>query len=243
MGGLAPVFRSALYGTSVVVQQGFDAEGTAVATRAHGATGISLVPTMLRRIFDADALLADSLRFVLLGGAPAPHDLIAECERRDVPVHPTYGTTETASQIATATPAEAFERPGTAGRPLLGTDVTIVDDDGDPLGEGEVGEIVVAGPTVAPGYDDPAATASAFGQYGFHTGDAGYLEDGLLWVTGRIDDHEQLSDHRPGAEATRGELDDAIRDVRDILDSIEDYREDLRKVEQTYLEEQGIDAN
>ena len=76
----------------------------------------------------------------------------------------------------------------TFGRPLLGTDVTIVDEEGEPLGDGEVGEIVVAGPTVTPGYlGDPDTTAAAFGAHGLHTGDAGYRDDGLLWVTGRID--------------------------------------------------------
>lgn len=187
MGGLAPVLRSALYGTAVVIQEGFDAERTARATREHDATGISLVPTALRRIFETGASLASSLRFVLLGGAAASESLIDACEERGVPVYPTYGTTETASQIATATPAEAFEHGGTVGQPLLGTEVRIVDDAGTEQSPGETGAIVVAGPTVTPGYLE--GDGSAFGPHGLRTGDLGYRDEaGRLYVVGRADD-------------------------------------------------------
>jgi len=192
MGGLAPVLRSALYGTAVVVQEGFDAGRTARATREHDATGVSLVPTMLRRVFDADARLSDSLRFVLLGGAAASEDLIAACAERGVPVYPTYGTTETASQIATATPDEAFERPDTVGHPLQGTEVRIVGEDGTERPPGEIGEIAVSGPTVTPGYlggDGAAFRRDDFRTGGLRTGDLGYRDEaGRLYVVGRADD-------------------------------------------------------
>jgi O-succinylbenzoic acid--CoA ligase len=187
MGGLAPVVRSALYGTAVVLQGEFDADAALAAMREHDCTGVSLVPTMLGRLLDAGEV--PDLRFVLLGGGAAPPDLIARCERQDVPVYPTYGATETASQVATATPAEAFADPETVGRPLLPTSVSILDDAGDPVGAGETGELVVAGPTVSPGYyDAPEATAEAFRGGAFHTGDAGYREDGRLFVVGRRDE-------------------------------------------------------
>ncbi len=116
VGGLAPFVRSALYGTTAVVQPGFDVDRTAEIMAGQGITGVSLVPTMLARLLDAGWTPPESLRFVLLGGAPADRELIERCEVADVPVHPTYGATETASQIATARPEEAFERPGTVGR-------------------------------------------------------------------------------------------------------------------------------
>ncbi|SNZ04943.1 O-succinylbenzoic acid--CoA ligase [Natronoarchaeum philippinense] len=190
MGGLAPVLRSTLYGTTVVLQSEFDAERTPAVAREHEATGVSLVPTMLRRIVDSPATLPDSLRFVLLGGAPADAELIEACQRREIPVHPTFGMTETASQVATATPSEAFEHEGTVGRPLVGTRVTVVDEAGDPVQAGERGELVVDGPTVTPGYyGDAAATEASFGPYGLLTGDVGYRDEGgRLWVLNRRDD-------------------------------------------------------
>jgi O-succinylbenzoic acid--CoA ligase len=189
MGGLAPVVRAALYGTTVVLQRQFDAARTRQVLADRDVTGVSLVPTMLTRLLDAGWQPPDDLRFVLLGGAPASGRLIDRCERRGVPVHPTYGTTETASQIATATPRQAFAHEGTVGQPLVTTDVTVVDEDGEPLPPGETGELVVDGPTVTPGYLDGDRTAAAFGPRGLHTGDVGYRDDdGRLWVVGRLDD-------------------------------------------------------
>ncbi|SIQ91020.1 O-succinylbenzoic acid--CoA ligase [Haladaptatus litoreus] len=191
MGGLAPLLRSTLYGTTVVVQTGtgFDPEATLENVRRYGATGISLVPTMLRRMLDAGTI-SDSLRFVLLGGAPARDELIRECEKRGVPVCPTYGMTETASQIATARPEEAFSSLGTVGRPLVFTDVTVLDEDGNPTEPGIAGELVVSGPTVMAGYyGNPEATNAAFGDYGLHTGDVGYRDEGgRIWVLNRRSD-------------------------------------------------------
>jgi O-succinylbenzoic acid--CoA ligase len=192
MGGLAPAIRCALYGATVVLQRGFDPDATASALATYDATGTSLVPTALDRLLDAGWTPEESLRYVLLGGAAASSDLLSRCEQAGVPVHPSWGMTETASQIATATPAQAFERPESVGQPLVNTTVTVVDDDGDPLPRGEVGELVVAGPTVTPGYldaTDATEDRSAFTEHGFHTGDRGYRDsDGTVYVTGRVDD-------------------------------------------------------
>ncbi len=188
VGGLAPAIRSALYGTTVVIARGFDAEGTARTIERRGVTGVSLVPTALRRLLEAGWSSPESLRFVLLGGAPTPPELLARAIGRGVPVYPTYGTTETASQIATATPSEASDHPESVGRPLAFTDVTIVDD-GRRADPGEVGEVVVSGPTVTPGYLDPSTTAATTGEFGLHTGDLGRRDrSGRLWIVGRLSD-------------------------------------------------------
>ena len=189
MGGLAPVYRSALYGTTLVLREGFDPGGAADDIDRYDVTGVSLVPTMLKRMLDRRGTLAESLRVVLLGGAPAPDELIERCRDYSIPVYPTYGMTEAASQVATATPQGTRGRIGTVGRPLFGTDVTVVDEDGTPVAPGETGEIVVDGPTITPGYLGSETTGSAFGPYGLHTGDVGrFDEDGYLYVLNRLDD-------------------------------------------------------
>ncbi|NUB92051.1 acyl--CoA ligase [Haloterrigena sp. SYSU A121-1] len=189
MGGLAPVVRSTLYGTPVVIQRSFDPEATARVVDEYDITGVSLVPTMCKRLLDAGWSPPDSLRFVLLGGAPASSELLERCREAGVPVHPTYGMTETASQIATATPEEVATREGTVGRPLVCTDVTVVDESGEPCPAGESGELVVAGPTVTPGYLSDAETEAAFGEHGLHTGDIGYRDEGgRLWILNRRSD-------------------------------------------------------
>ncbi|MCU4753400.1 acyl--CoA ligase [Halobacteria archaeon AArc-curdl1] len=209
MGGLAPAFRCALYGTTVVLQRAFEPPETARVLEEYDVTGVSLVPTMLDRLLDAGWEPASSLRFVLLGGASASAGLLERCERTGVPVYPTYGMTETASQIATATPQEAFAHDGTVGQPLVCTTVSVLDDDGTTAEPGTAGELVVSGPTVTPGYLDPERTAAAFSTRGLQTGDVGYRdEDGRLWIR----------DRRIDRIVTGGENVDPAK-VRQVLES------------------------
>lgn len=182
MGGLAPVYRSVLYGTALSIQRGFDPERTREALA--GASAVSLVPTMLERVLDSGPV--PPLRFVLLGGAPCPPALLKCAQRRDVPVAPTYGMTETASQIATARPEEARSHPDSVGHPLMFAEVSVVDEAGVPREAGETGEIVVSGPMVTPGYIEGAADRFVNG--GLRTGDRGYRDEaGRVYVTGRAD--------------------------------------------------------
>ena len=224
MGGLAPVYRSALYGTTLVLREGFAPGGTADDIDSYDVTGISLVPTMLKRMLDRRGTLADSLRVVLLGGAPASEELLERCHDYSVPVYPTYGMTETASQIATATPRQTKDRLTTVGRPLFGIDVTIVDEDGTPAEPGATGEIVVDGPTVTPGYvetgsddaDGDALDRSAFDPHGLHTGDVGRIDDeGFLSVLNRLDDRIVTG----GENVEPGEVIEVLRTFPSIEDA------------------------
>jgi O-succinylbenzoic acid--CoA ligase len=217
MGGIAPVYRSTLYGTTVVLREGFDPGGAADDVAEHDVTVVSLVPTMLRRMLDSRGTLADSLRAVLLGGAPAPVDLVERCRNYSVPVYPTYGMTEAASQVATATPAEAYADAGTVGRPLFLTDVDVRNADGRAVDEGEVGEFVVSGPTVVDGYyGDEAATAEAFDDCGLWTGDIGYRDGaGRLHVLNRRSDRIVSG----GENVDPGEVADALREHPDVRDA------------------------
>ena len=224
MGGLAPVYRSALYGTTLVLREGFDPGGTADDIDTYDVTGVSLVPTMLKGMLDSRGTLSDSLRVVLLGGAPAPNELLERCRDYSIPVFPTYGMTESASQIATATPTQTRRRLGTVGRPLFGTDVAVVDEDGEPVDAGETGEIVVDGPTVTPGYlnrstAEDGSTAevdrSAFGPHGLHTGDVGkFDENGYLYVLNRLDDRIISG----GENVEPGEVADVLREYDGVED-------------------------
>nr|WP_233511923.1 o-succinylbenzoate--CoA ligase [Haloferax sp. Atlit-12N] len=218
MGGIGPILRGPLYGTTVVLREGFDAGGAADDIGKYDVTGVSLVPTMLKRMLDSRGTLSDSLRVVLLGGAPAPDELVERCRNYSVPVYPTYGMTETASQVATATPDEAFDDVGTVGRPLFFTDLWVVDEDGTAVEPGTPGEIVVAGPTVSPGYyRNPEATADAFTDAGLRTGDIGYRDgDGLLYVLNRKDDRIITG----GENVDPGEVAAVLRDHPDVDDVV-----------------------
>jgi len=190
VGGLSILLRSAIYGTTAVVHERFEEARVNAALREDGITLLSVVATMLTRMFEVDdAPLGDSLRAVLLGGGPAPRPLLEAARDRGVPVLQTYGLTETASQVATLAPEDALRKLGSAGLALSSSTVR-VEVDGRAAEAGEVGEICVMGPTVCAGYlHRPEATAEAIRDGWLHTGDLGYVDaEGYLYIADRRDD-------------------------------------------------------
>ncbi len=191
VGGLAILFRACLYGTTVVIQSGFDPVEVDQALREQRISLVSLVPTMLKRLLDGrERVVWPALRLVLLGGAAPSEEDLFRAARLNVPVAATYGLTECASQVATQAPAEAGAKAGCAGRPLLFTTVEIRTEDGRLAPFDEPGEIVVIGPTVMAGYyGDDEATRAVLKNDRLHTGDIGRLDsEGELWVLGRRTD-------------------------------------------------------
>jgi o-succinylbenzoate---CoA ligase len=167
--GLSIVLRSVIYGTTAVLLDGFDTEQVATTLTSGGITVLSLVPTMLIRLLEAGADLS-APRAILIGGGPVPEAAVAEALDRGATVVQTYGMTETCSQVTTLAPEDARRKIGSAGRPLLTTHLRI-----------EESEILVQGPTVAPGFADADGW--------LHTADLGRIdEDGFLYVGGRKDD-------------------------------------------------------
>jgi len=187
--GMAVVFRSCLYGTAVVLQRRFQLEEFQRCLRENRVTQTSLVPTLLHRLLHSSPATGwpQSLRTVLIGGAAASPELLLAALEERVPVAPTYGLTEAATQAATALPADVRRKPGTVGRPLLFTELRIADPDGRPLPQGESGEILVRGPQVTTAYyRNPTATAAALQGGWLHTGDMGRVDsDGDLFVLQR----------------------------------------------------------
>ena len=167
--GLSIVMRSVIYGTTAVIHDGFDEDRVAASLEQDGITVVSLVTTMLTRLLDAGADLSGP-RTILVGGGPVPKEPLEEAIARGATVVQTYGLTEACSQVTTLAPNEAQRKLGSAGRPLLTTHLRIQD-----------GEILVQGPTVAPGRADADGW--------LHTGDLGRIDDeGFLYVEDRMDD-------------------------------------------------------
>lgn len=192
IGGLSILMRSVIYGISVVVHKKFDATGINHAIFDEKITIISVVAVMLQRMLaDLDTnsrgtSYPSTLRCILLGGGPAPYPLLEACMRRAIPVVQTYGLTESCSQAVTLSPSDVMRKIGSAGRPLLPVQLRILHDNRS-ASPGEPGEIVLKGPTITPGYAGrPEATARAFQDGWFATGDIGYLDtDGYLYVLDR----------------------------------------------------------
>src|SRR5579875_3255350 len=161
VGGLSIALRSAIYGTTVLLHERFETERVrdALIDPAERVTLVSLVPTMLGRLLDAGLREPPALRRVLLGGGPIPPPLLARARDAGVAVSPSFGMTETCSQIATD------------GVPLLGAELALSD----------AGELLVRGPSVAHG--------AIAGDGWLHTGDLARFDDaGRLEIVGRTAD-------------------------------------------------------
>ncbi|MBW2664675.1 MAG: o-succinylbenzoate--CoA ligase [Deltaproteobacteria bacterium] len=192
VGGLSILIRALLYGNSVVVHERFDAVSVDRALDRDGVTHVSLVATMLARILDVRGSrpAPDTLRCVLLGGGPAPTDLIDHATLLGFPIAPTYGLTEAASQVATRPPGSGTAVAGAGLVPLIGNELRIVAENGRDCADGDAGELWLRGPTVMRGYrQQPAETASALAGGWLHTGDVAIRAgDGTLTILARRSD-------------------------------------------------------
>lgn len=174
IGGLSIFTRSAYVGFPAIVTWPFDAAEVMDSVERHHATAISLVPTMLRRLIDANWEPPATLRFALLGGAASPISLQKEALDRGIPIAPSYGMTETCSQICTLLPDEVAAHIGTVGRPIPGAAVMIRDDDRVAAQAEQTGRIWARSPD-----------SSAW----IETGDLGAVDlEGYLTVVGRADE-------------------------------------------------------
>jgi o-succinylbenzoate---CoA ligase len=177
VGGLAVFMRAVVCNQLLTTVARFEERAVLEAIEAERPTLISVVPTMLTRLLDAGGPEPlRGLRAILVGGAPAPAGEVRRWAGLGLNVCPTYGLTETCSQVALVPPGLGAELAGTAGKVCPHATVTVVD-----------GEIVVSGPSVSPGYVNTALTAGP-GRGSFATGDHGLLEEGVLTVLGRFDD-------------------------------------------------------
>lgn len=203
--GLSILMRSVVYGTGAVIHDGFDPDRVAGSLEHDGVTLVSLVTTQLVGLLEAGVDLSGP-RALVVGGGPVPVDVIEEASGRGATVVQTYGMTETCSQVTTLAPSEARTRAGSAGRPLLTTHLRIQD-----------GEILVQGPTVAPG------TADEDGW--LHTGDLGRIDDdGFLYVEDRLGDLIVTG----GENVVPAEIEEVLLRHPDVADAAAIGRPDAR---------------
>ncbi len=130
------------------------------------------------------------LQFAGVGGAPCAEQILRTWTDRGVMLCQGWGMTET-SPAGTGLPPEDNDRKlGSAGKPVLHCEIKIVDDDGNTLPRGEVGELLIRGPNVTPGYwNNPEATKSSFDGDWLKTGDAArFDEDGFIYIVDRWKD-------------------------------------------------------
>jgi acyl-CoA synthetase (AMP-forming)/AMP-acid ligase II len=182
--------------THVIIPM-FTPAGVLKAISEHRVTDSLLVPTMIQLLVDDPTVAqfdTSSLRRVLYGASPIAEAVLQRAQKTFPAAKFTqaYGMTEL-SPIATLLTPEDHEQPEllrAAGRAVAHAEVRIVDDAGNEVPRGTVGEIVVSGDNVMLGYwNKPEATAEAIRNGWMHTGDGGYMdEEGYVFVVDRIKD-------------------------------------------------------
>jgi O-succinylbenzoic acid--CoA ligase len=188
--GLSVQLRCLQAGAAMLLHDGFDPASVWRDLRQRGVTHISLVPTMLARLLyqAAGAPPPQTLRVVLVGGGPLPSALAQRAFHTGWPLYPTYGMSETASQVATLAEISEHWRYSDVGKPLEGVQVDIVDRSGRKT-HGK-GRIRISGPTVMTGYANPEGISGiGLNEGRFISNDLGRIDaNGHLHVLGRADD-------------------------------------------------------
>ena len=188
--GLNTVLGQALAtGACLVLQERFEVDETLALVASHGVTIMPAAPPMLLALSEVDGLESalQGVRYIVSGAAALPAPLQEELtERTGVTIHQGYGLTEAAPVVTTT--LASTPKPGSVGRPLPGSQIMLVDDDGEPVQEGDPGEVVVRGPNLFSGYW-PGDVEGPDPEGWWRTGDVAFVdEDGDLHLADRIKD-------------------------------------------------------
>lgn len=177
-------------GAMVTLHARFAPDATLAAIANDRPTLSVLVPATMQAVIEHPRWKEtplDSLRALATGSTQVPQRLVDAFVERDVPVLQVYGSTETSPVAAYTRLSGDWRRPGSTGLPGLVCEARVVDDGGNEVPHGEVGEVVVRGPNVLSEYwNNPQATAEALRDGWYHTGDIGVRDaDGHFFIHDR----------------------------------------------------------
>lgn len=190
----------------VVATEDEQADPVALAStlRRHGVTMLQTTPTLLRLLVNSDRVHEVRGMKLLVGGEALPRDLAETILPVCSELWNMYGPTET-TVWSTIHPVTRGSGPVPLGKPIAETAIHVLDENRQPVAEGEIGEIWIGGAGVADGYlHDPEKTAERFlpdpfatdGSRMYRTGDLGSLHDGVLYFHGRVDEQIKLRGFR-----------------------------------------------
>lgn len=195
IGGMSGLYVSTAFGVTLVCMHKWDPVEAVRLVQDEHVTAVAGVPTVIRQLFDEldrQGVVAESLGSVAAGGSPVPPSLIDRIGDRSArAIRPGngYGLTETTSAVVANSGDDYYDHPDSVGRPVPVAEVSVRDESGSPVDDGTTGELWVRGPNVVAGYwNNPEATAAAFTDGWFHTGDAAFVRDGFVYVVDRIKD-------------------------------------------------------
>ena len=179
-------------GVAVLLMDKWDAEETLRLIDKHKATHTHIVPTMMHRMLQLPEATrkkydVSSMRWVIHGAAPCPaHVKQSMMDWLGPVIYEYYSSTEGGGVFVG--PHEWLRKPGTVGKPVPGVEIKLLDNDGNPVGQGQEGLIYVKAPATGrfEYYKEQAKTESSYRGDWFTLGDMGRLDaEGDLFLTGR----------------------------------------------------------
>ncbi len=194
-GGLFAFLTPLLYlGGRIILARDFDPDASLRVIQEEKCTVILGVPTLFQ-LWRQSPLYKTAdfshVHFFISGGAPCPPALIETWRReKRVVFRQGYGLTEVGPNCFSMTDEESVPKTGSVGKPILHSDMKLIDAHGNRVPSGETGELCIRGPHVCTGYwKNPAATAKALNDGWFHTGDMARMdEEGFYTIVGRFKD-------------------------------------------------------
>lgn len=183
-GGLFAYTSSQIvFGNTTVLTRQFDPAQVLELIERERVTVFAAVPTMYQMLTQApnwEKVDLSTLRFCTSGGAPLPVPLVKQYrQEKNVRFKQGFGMTEFGPGLFALPAEDAIRKAGSIGRPNFFIDVRVVDENNEPFGPNEIGELVLKGPSDCSGYWlNPEASAAVIDEEGwFHTGDLVYHDE------------------------------------------------------------------
>jgi fatty-acyl-CoA synthase len=185
-----PIFHT---GGTLIVMRAFDAKKLLDQMKKWKVTVLLLVPSiylMLLQFPDFEKYDLSNVRSWASGGSSLPSALVEQYAEKGIIIQQGFGMTESGPTVFIIDKEHAVSKAGSVGKPVLHTEVRIMDQKGNVLGPDQVGELCIRGGNVTSGYwNRPEATAEAIVNGWLHSGDAAkYDEDGYYYIVDRWKD-------------------------------------------------------
>ncbi|WP_368505319.1 class I adenylate-forming enzyme family protein [Alkalihalophilus sp. As8PL] len=209
-------------GGTIIIEEAFSPEQTLQTMEEENVTIFFGVPAMYSILLNTpkmSTLDLSSLRLFTYGAAPMPYELVKKVKALypNIKVQNLYGQTENSPAATTLKDHYALDKVGSVGEVLPQTEIRVVNEFGEPVPVGEVGEIIVKGPQVMKGYlKNEEATNVALKGGWLYSGDLGrFDEDGLLYIVDRKKDMII----RGGENVYPVEIEEVLYEIPELLEA------------------------